>query len=65
MLSSLPDIGAAGALIVALAACFVVYCATARSMFKIALSDTRSADRPQVIRQFGTLLRALFTLRRR
>ncbi|MFJ9796902.1 hypothetical protein [Streptomyces sp. NPDC101145] len=65
MLSSLPGIDVLGALIVAAAICFVVYCVTARSMFKIALTNTRSADRPRVIRQFGGLLRALFTLRRR
>ncbi len=65
MLSSLSSSVVVGSLIIAGAVCFIVYCATARSMFKIALANTRSSHRPQIISQFGSLLRALFTLRRR
>ncbi|QES12160.1 hypothetical protein DEJ45_06940 [Streptomyces venezuelae] len=47
--------------------CFAVGCATFRSVAKAALADTKSADRPQILRQLVAVLRALFSvsLRRR
>lgn len=52
---------------VAFTACFAVACVTARSIAKAALADTRSADRPLILKQLVAVLRALFTffLRRR
>ncbi|WOX21233.1 hypothetical protein [Streptomyces solicathayae] len=52
---------------VAFTACFAVACITARSIAKAALTDTSSADRPQILKQLVAVVRALFSffLRRR
>ncbi|MFD8404995.1 hypothetical protein [Streptomyces anulatus] len=42
-------------------ACFIAVCATACYIAKRALSNTGSAHRPKILKQYAVVLRTLFT----
>ncbi|MFF2701327.1 hypothetical protein ACFVUQ_23515 [Streptomyces cyaneofuscatus] len=63
LFSSLGSVGSVVAIAVSTSftACFAVACATACIIAKWVFAKTSSADRPEILKQYAVVVRALFT----